>query len=172
MSSWTTCPGCGLELPASRTQPDHRVNASGECLQVCAEVAGFASEHRQLLRWHQLTVDAYGAQHGGGGARPIRLAYSLVGLHLALDRELSGDEVRAGHQRMGKPDPSWPDFLPPPDSWGSTVMTVAEQGLMAGSAAGHSNAVQRWAADVWRAWATQHGAVVALTAKLLPDLVG
>lgn len=94
------CRGCGLRLPARAVVGDHRVNASPECAQVYAEVAGFALEHLPLLRLHQLTVDTYGAQHGGGAAPPIRLAYSLVGLHLAVEPGLTGEEVRAAHQRM------------------------------------------------------------------------
>lgn len=88
------------------------------------------------------------AQHGGGGVPPIRLAYSLVGLHLALERGLTGDEVRATHQRMGRPDASWPVFVPPSDLGPITVMTVAEEGLMVASEAGHAAATKRWAHEV------------------------
>ena len=75
---------------------------------MCGEVQGFALHHLQLARdLHQLTVDAYAAQHAprevGVEVPPISVAYALVGLHLALDRGLSGIEVRAAHQRMGNP---------------------------------------------------------------------
>lgn len=170
MDGWTTRPGCGLALPAGRGDADRRVNASPECLAVSAEVAGFEAAHLPLLRLHQLTVDAYGAGHGGGGVPPIRLAYSLVGLHLALERSLTGDEVRAAHQRMGKPDLSWPRFLPPEFADVPTVMTVAEEGVMIGSALGHGAAVQHWAQEVWQAWADQHDGVVYLARRLLPHL--
>ena len=66
-----------------------------------------------------------------------------VGLHLALDRSASGAEVRAAHQRMGKPDPSWP-LLPTPDRTGAiAVFHVAAAGAMVGSVAGHAEAVRR-----------------------------
>jgi hypothetical protein len=103
-------------------------------------------------------------------AVPIRLANSLVGPHVALDRGLTGDEVRTGHQRMGKPDPSWPNFSPPLDTGAVTVMTVAEEGLMVDSVAGHRTAVRRWAETVWRAWQPQRHQVVTLTQRLLQDL--
>jgi hypothetical protein len=59
---------------------------------------------------------------------------------------VSGIEVRAAHQRMGKPDPSWPP-LPAPERIGAmTVFDVAAAGAMVGSVAGHAKTVQAWAA--------------------------
>jgi hypothetical protein len=168
----TTCPGCGLELPASGLAPDRRRNASAECWQLYGEVQGYALRHLRLVRdLHQLTVDTYAAQHAPGGPGevppPIGVAYALAGLHLALDRGRSGLEVRAAHQRMGRPDPSWPR-LPRPASTGSmTVFDVAAAGLMAESPDGHDRAVRAWAAEVWAAWSAEHAAVAELTGRLL-----
>lgn len=144
--------------------------ASAECLEVCGEVTGFALDTSGLMQVHQLSVDAYGAQHGGGGTPPIRLAFSLVGLYLALDRDLDGEQVRAAHARMGKPDASWPAFTPPDHLGLATIMSVAEQGLMRGSRSGHLDAVTRWAEAVWTGWARQRKDVIALAGRLLPDL--
>jgi hypothetical protein len=87
--------------------------------------------HSELVRdFHQLTVDAYAARHAprevGGDVGPISVAYALVGLHLALDRGVSGIEVRAAHQRMGKPDQSWPPLHAPERTRAMTVFDVAE----------------------------------------------
>jgi hypothetical protein len=172
MSGSTTCPGCGLRLPGSGLPWDPRRNASPECWQLYGEVQGFALNHRELVRnFHQLTVDAYAAQHGprevGSDRPPISVAYALVGLHLALDHGLSGLEVRAAHQRMGKPDPSWPR-LPTPERTGAmTVFDVAAAGAMVASVAGHAQAVRAWAAAIWQAWAAEHATVAALADRLL-----
>src|SRR5512132_102686 len=171
MSGSTTCPGCGLQLPASDMPWDRRRNASPECWQLYGEVQGFALRHLELVRdFHQLIVDAYAAQHAPrevGELPPISVVYALVGLHLALDRGISGIEVRAAHQRMGKPDPSWPR-LPTPERTGAmTVFEVAAAGAMVGSVAGHAKAVRAWAAAVWQAWAAQHATVAALADRLL-----
>jgi hypothetical protein len=88
-------------------------------------------------------------------------------LHLALDRGASGIEVRAAHQRMGKPDPSWPRLPAPERSGAMTVFDVAAAGAMVGSVAGHATAVQAWADAVWQAWAAEHTAVAALADRLL-----
>jgi Family of unknown function (DUF5946) len=172
MSGSTTCPGCGLELPASGLPPDPRRNASPECWQLYGEVQGFELDHVELVRdYHQLAVDAYAAQHaprdGGGDVPPINLAYALVGLHLALDRGVPGAEVRAAHQRMGRPDASWPSLQAPANTGALTVLDVATAGAMVGSVAGHAAAVRAWAVAVWRAWAAQHAAVAALSDRLL-----
>ena len=172
MSGATICPGCGLRLPASGLPWDRRRNASSECWQLYGEVQGFALHHLSLVRdLQQLTVDAYAAQHAprepGGDLPPISVAYALVGLHLALDRGLSGIEVRAVHQRMGKPDPSWPRLPTPARTGGMTVFDVAGAGAMVRSVAGHAEAVRAWATAVWQAWAVQHARVAALAGRLL-----
>jgi hypothetical protein len=172
MSGSTTCPGCGLQLPASGLPWDRRRNASPECWQLYGEVQGFALNHLELVRdFHQLAVDAYAGQHDprevGSDLPPISVAYALVGLHLALDRGLSGREVRAAHQRMGKPDPSWPRLLTPERTGAMTVFDVAAAGAMVGSVAGHAEAVRAWAAAVWQAWAAQHATVAPLADRLL-----
>jgi uncharacterized protein DUF5946 len=164
----TVCPGCGLRLPAGGLSWDPKLFASPECWQVHGEVEGFELAHAQLVaRFHQLTVDAYGAQHSGGDGRGIRIAYSLVGLHLALDRGWSGVAVREAHQRMGRPQPSWPAFVRPSDVGSLTVLDVALAGTRAGSVSGHADAVQRWAAAVWAAWAPRHAEVASLTDRVV-----
>jgi hypothetical protein len=114
-------------------------------------------------------VDSYGAQHAGDDARSIRVAYSLIGLFLALERGRDGLQVRHAHQRMGKPDPSWPAFDRPSDLGAITVLDVAEAGVRADSVAGHADAVGRWAQSVWRAWSAQHRAAATLAERLLGD---
>lgn len=170
MPIWSVCPGCALRMPASGQQADRRLNASPECWAVYGEVLGFELSHLVPLgRYHQLMVDTYGAQHAGLDARSIRVAYSLVGLFLALERGRDGLEVRRAHQRMGKPDDSWPSFDHPPNVGAITVLDVAKAGARADSVAGHADAVGRWARSVWQAWLTQHRAAAALAERLLGD---
>jgi hypothetical protein len=95
-----------LELPTSGLPWNPRRHTSPECWQPYGEVQGFELHHVELVRdYNQLAVDAYAAQHAsrgvGGDVPPISVAYALVGLYLALDRGVSGLEVRAAHQWMG-----------------------------------------------------------------------
>lgn len=155
-------------MAATGLSSDPKLFASAECLLVQGEVAGFELAHQTLLgTYHQLTVDAYGAQHCGSDGRGIRIAYSLVGLHLALDRGWSGLAVRRAHQEMGRPQPSWPAFARSADVGALTVLDVAEAGARAGSVPGHAGEVQRWAAAVWAAWAPRHAEVAALSDRVV-----
>lgn len=173
----SVCPGCGLTAEVGGIPLDRPMNASPECWATNAELVGFELAHPTLVgRCHQLTVDAYGAQHAGEPTGRIRVAYSLVGLHLALDRGWSGDRVRAFHQGMGRPDVWWPPFSRPVaggEPLGTvTVADVVRAGAAAESVDGHADAIERWAADVWRAWAPQHGDVTALTDRLFVRIRG
>lgn len=110
MRESTACPGCGLELPPNRWAVPPRSYASSECVELSGEVVGFESEHFELVRdYHQLFVDAYLAQHAPpvSADQPISVPYSLVGLHLALDRDVAGTTVRDIHQCMGRATCVW-----------------------------------------------------------------
>lgn len=167
----TICPGCGVQLEAIEgLSADPAVNASPECRQLDTDVTGFELGQAWLAtRCHQMTVDAYGAQHAGDPTRPIRLAYSLVGLHLALDLGLSGAQVRAAHSRMGRPDASWPPFARPAGKAAKSIADVAHAGVQAGSAEGHATAVLAWARAVWAWWEPAHADVEAMARRLLGD---
>jgi hypothetical protein len=153
--SRTACPGCGIVLPDSAVADPPGLHATPSCESVLHEVLGFEFQHPVMLRYHQLTVDAYGAQHAGGGAPAIRVAYSLTGLWLALEHGFSAEDVRSVHRRMGHPTPQWPTFTPPlpPQRW-LTVLDVAEAGVRQHSSGGHARAAQQWAESVWAAWLT------------------
>ena len=167
----TTCPGCGVRLERIEGAFDDRsMNVSPECRHLLGQVTGFELQHISLVgRCHQMTVDAYGAQHPGPPTRPIRVAYSLVGLHLALDLGFAGFEVREAHGRVGKPDPTWPGFERPPGLAEATIRDVAEAGVWAASIEGHAVGVQRWAEAVWQWWEGSRAEVESLTRRLLAD---
>ena len=146
-------------LPGTADRDLVALHATAACESVLHEVLGFEFQHPVMLRYHQLTVDAYGAQHAGGDAPPIRVAYSLAGLWLALEHGFSAEDVRAVHRRMGRPTAEWPVFTPPvpPQRW-LTVLDVAEAGVRQHSSGGHARAAGQWAQSVWSAWlATDQG---------------
>jgi hypothetical protein len=149
----TACPGCGIVLPDAPPPGAPQLHATPACEAVLHEVLGFEFQHPVMLRSHQLTVDAYGAQHAGGAAPPIRVAYGLAGLWLALEHGFGAEDVRAVHRRMGHPTAAWPRFEPPvpPQRW-LTVLDVAEAGVRQQSGSGHARAAGQWAESVWTAW--------------------
>ena len=153
MRSRTPCPGCGIVLPDGPPAEPARLHATPACEAVLNEILGYEFQHPVMLRYHQLTVDAYGAQHAGGAAPQLRVAAGLVGLWLALEHGFSAEDVRAVHRRMGHPTPAWPVFEPPlpPQRW-LTVLDVAEAGVRQHSDGGHARATGQWAESVWTVW--------------------
>lgn len=63
------CHGCFPRPPASwrgAVEPDRPLRVSPACWGLHAELVGFELRHLSALgRFHELTVDAYGAQHAG-----------------------------------------------------------------------------------------------------------
>lgn len=191
MSAGPACPGCGLASDAPGIQPDREVHASAACWGLHAELVGFELLHAARLgRLHQLTVDAYGAQHPDPDGTGLRLAYSLVGLCLALERGWTGLEVREMHARMGRWQSWWPAFHRPapvvpsiepkrrrapagdPDPAGApapepTVADVVRVGVRADSVEGHAGAVEAWADGVWARWGPEHVTIRAFTDRVL-----
>jgi uncharacterized protein DUF5946 len=156
---WSDCPGCGLRMPDTGGRLDRRRNVSPACWHLYGEVTGYELTHLPTLgRFHQLTVDAYGAQHPGSGARPIGVAFGLIGLHLALERGLTGLEVQGAHRQLAARFGDWPTFERPERQAPLTVLDVA----MAGSPEEHGEIVQRWAAAVWASWHASHAQVLRL----------
>jgi Family of unknown function (DUF5946) len=152
----SACPGCGLRLPVSDWPADPRSNASSACRQLYLSVLGHElSRIPQLGGHHQLTVDAYGAQHVGEQVPAIGSAFALVGLHLALDEGWSGNAVRAAHQHLAAHHTVWPRFEAPAVPGTLTIAHVA------GSRTPHEHArrVRAWAASVWQAWSADHDRV-------------
>lgn len=153
MRARAACPGCGIVLPEITAVELPVLHSSAACAAVHAEILGYELQHPVMLRYHQLTVDAYAAQHAGGDGSPARTAYSLVGLWLAIEHGFSAEDVRAVHRRMGTPTAAWPTFTPPgpPQQW-LTALDVAEAGVRQGSVGGHARAAGQWADSVWAVW--------------------
>jgi len=161
----TQCPGCGLSMPLDH-QPVRMAyfNASRECWGVYTKVLEAEYSDVNLFRSvHQLTVDAYAAQHPGGPHPDKSIDIHLCGLHLVLERGLSPTMVPQRLQHLVKVVPSWPHFPPPPHLGVVTVMDVAS----CNSHESHADAVRAWAASVWNAWRDHHVAVADLAARSL-----
>jgi hypothetical protein len=151
----TTCPGCGLELPANGWKMEPRMNTSTECWEMYGEAMGFELSNATLQQYHQLTVDTYVAQHPGGHASDLAIAFALIGLQLSLGRGMGGEEIRRFHQRLANKGVGWPHLSPPLDRGRVTVYDVAS----AGSVDEHIRQVGRWSASVWEGWRSHHEAV-------------
>ena len=155
------CVGCGAMVPDVEG-PTHRyIGASPGCWAVYGELAEKEAGDFRFMRYHQLTVDAYCAQHPGEPSpQAIRsVAVHLVGLYLQLERGLHPEGLYAARQRIaslgksGKLDLVW---LEPPASIGEiTVLHVRETK----EPTEYGERARLWAESVWEAWFVQQETV-------------
>jgi hypothetical protein len=120
-----------------------------------------AAEYSNALLFgqvHQLTVDAYAAQHAGGPHPDKSVAVHLIGLYLVIERGMKTTEVPKRLQQLAESTAQWPHFEPPQSVWPITVLDVA-------LADDHAAKVREWSGVVWRAWAAQHAAVAELALR-------
>ncbi len=161
-SADSACPGCGLGMPPRPEPAERRWKASAACLALLDEVIARELQHAAHLgSWHQMTVDAYGAQHVDPAGPRIGPAFALIGLYLALERGLNGPQVRDAHAFLARTRREWPAFEPPARRWRVTVFDVAMVDVEE-----HAAAVGRWGASVWEAWGPDQRRIRELTDTL------
>lgn len=159
----SACPGCGLERPVSGAAYDRKFNASAECWSVFEEVMAAEFQSPALFgSAHQLTVDAYAAQHAGGRHPDKSVCVHLVGLHLALERAIALPEVPPMLQRLASRVSAWPHFDPPVSRGTHTIRDVLGAAELPSE---HVRRVRAWASDVWEAWRIHHGAIRELAKR-------
>lgn len=160
----TICPGCGLRMPPSGKPYDGYFNASPECWSVFTEVAGAEFSDVVLFsQVHQLTVDAYAAQHAGGRHPDKSIAIHLAGLHFHYARGIKPTSIAPLMQQLASHVSAWPHFDPPPVRGSMTVFDVA-------LAESHIDAVREWSRGVWESWFPHHAAIAELTGNVSANI--
>lgn len=163
----SVCPGCGLRMPRREGAVNTSYyNASPECWSVYTEVLGAEYGNAVLFgQVHQLTVDAYAAQHPGGPHPDKSVDIHLCGLSLVLERGHRPPEVPPLLHRIADAGTDWPHWPPPVDLGTLTVFDVA----LADSAEAHAALVRAWAGQVWSAWSAHHAEVRDLLSQSLSE---
>ena len=144
----TICPGCGLVLPATEFPAPERFNASEECWQLFSDLSSYTVAVQDPAFIHQHAVDAYEAQHAGGKTRNIAVAFGLIGLYLALEKEYTGAQVQRAHMEIAKLRKEWPLLDPPARPASVTVRDV----LAAAEGPARHTMIRKWMAAVWESW--------------------
>jgi hypothetical protein len=122
------------------------------------ELSAYTLSHGDPAFVHQYIVDAHGAQTANAGDKPVRLAFSLIGLYLHVERGFTGREVQRVHKALGDRTHSWPLFPLPAHRGAMTAADVLKE--PAGEA--RDRAVDAWCRSVWTAYEASKPAVVAL----------
>jgi len=116
------------------------------------ELCCYTLAHGDTSFIHQHVVDAFAAQTAGDGAKPITLAFALIGLYLHVEREFSGKQVQRAHMFLARRKRVWPSFPLPHDRGSMTaadVMAVAAGGM-------RDKAIHEWCGSVWKAFHESH----------------
>jgi len=159
----STCPGCGLTLPAGDRAYDRKFHASAECWATFEEVLAREFQDAVLFgQVHQLTVDTYAVQHAGGRHPDKSVCVHLTGLCLALEKGVRPADVPRKLQGLVVAR-RWPHLAPPEERAGRTVQDVA----LADSPQAHVLRTREWAAEVWRVWSPHHDTARDLAREVL-----
>jgi len=122
------------------------------------ELTVYTLSHTQPAFIHQYAVDAFAAQTAHDDTKPITLAFALVGLYLAAERQYSGKQVQRVHTLLARRRRRWPRFDVPEFRGAITVRDVMH--TLPGPE--RDEAIRRWASSVWQAYRSQRDAVVDL----------
>lgn len=157
----TTRCSCGAKLPRSNSRATHRyIVSTPECWACYGVVLAREYEDPALFgAVHQLTVDAYAAQHPADQP-PKSLLCHLVGLQAAIACGHDQTAAREALKAFVENRATFPMLAAPIDLGPLTVVDVAD----ARTPQWHCDIVRRWASQVWLAWSDQHAAIAALRA--------
>jgi len=150
LNEFIICPGCGLRLLNKQLFPNDRYNASGECFELYGQLSGYTLSQNDSTFIHQLTGDAYGAQHSGGVTKNITTIFALIGLCLVMEHNYTGRQVQKVHMRIAKQ--SWPRLDPPKHNASITVLDVLE----AKDDIQRANLIKSWVTAVWDSLSQHH----------------
>ena len=159
----SVCPGCGLERPSSGKSHEGRYNSSAECWDLFGELSAYTLTHGDPKFIHQHAVDTWQAQHAVVSKSNIGIAFSLIGLYLALEKGYTGRKVQLAHMELGRTKRQWGDFEIPTTRATLTVFDV----LRAHAGPARDAKLMQWAAAVWATWNHAHAWTVETCARLL-----
>lgn len=96
----------------------------------------------------QHVSDAYAAQLADASTKPITLLFSLVGLHLRVEKRLTGRQIQHLHQLLARRKEQWPQITLPEERGAITVIDVVQRHERVTREA----AIDTWCASVWEAY--------------------
>jgi hypothetical protein len=115
---------------------------------------------------HQHIVDAYTAQTATADTKSIRITFALVGLYLLINKNFTGKQVQQFHALMAGNKMDWPSFVLPNNRGAITVAQI----LDTAEGEARNNAIKKWCACVWDAYADSHAEIKVLADYYLAKL--
>ncbi len=122
------------------------------------ELSFYTLAHPDPAFIHQLSVDAYTAQHADAATKPIAVVFALIGLYLHLEKKFTGKQVQRAHMKMARQRKEWPR-LPLPEN--KAAVTVADV-LAAAPGAARDARIEAWCVSVWAVWQASREEIVRI----------
>jgi hypothetical protein len=129
------------------------------------ELSAYTLSHGDRRFIHQHAVDAWQLQHAVITKSNIGIAFSLIGLYLALDKGYTGRQVQLAHMELGRTKRHWGDFTIP---WTRAAFTVRDVVDVRPGPARDAKLME-WARSVWDNWPHAHAWTRETCARLLRD---
>ena len=108
-------------------------------------LCAYTLSHAYPVFLHQYVVDTYCIQNATAETKGIAMSFALIGLYLAVEKNISGKQVQRFHMQMARVRKPWPRFTPPPapaSITASDVMTAAPGPL-------RDQMIRSWTQAVW-----------------------
>ena len=134
------------------------MNAQDSQRELYHELTAYTLGHMDPAFIHQYVVDAFAAQTADADTKPITLAFALVGLYLAAERQYSGRQVQRVHTLLARRRRRWPSFDIPDHRGPITVLDVMDTA----PGPGRDEMIRMWVASVWQAYVAQRDGVLDL----------
>lgn len=166
MENLIKCFGCGALVKDIPGQPHKYIGATAGCWEVYGEIlAKEYGEYGYPEPTHRLTVDTYAVQHPGRPSRQAAQSVNvhLISLHLVLEQNMSGQEATRAIGKILQRFDGFEWSEPPVPNGQMTVLDIVK----AKDITAHQQLVDRWARDVWKAWASHHGQIYELIQRYL-----
>jgi hypothetical protein len=131
------------------------VSDTGDFHALCA----YTLSHPDPVFLHQYVVDTHCIQSATAETKGIAMSFALLGLYLAVEKNISGKQVQRFHMQMAKVRKPWPRFTPPPVPASITASDV----MAAPPGAQRDKMILAWAKAVWNSCSPEvHAQIRAL----------
>lgn len=132
----------------------------GDCAEALNELSAYTLAHGRAEFIHQHVVDAYGAAHAGFQGRVregrpasnIGIAFSLLGLYLAIEKGYTGREVQRAHVALAR----WQKQYPLPEGSPQRAAVTIFDVMRCEAGEARDRALLAWAGAVWESWGCAH----------------
>ena len=127
------------------------------------ELSYYTLAHTDPNFIHQHIVDAFAAQTADKDAKPIRIAFALIGLYLYVEKNYTGRQVQLTHMTLANRRKEWPKFALPEFRGEITVADV----LREPPGEKRDAMICAWCDSVWQAYRECHQQIAALVQREL-----